>query len=92
MASKPKATRKPNAALMKKLQPSEKLASVIGPDPISRGQAMKKIWEYFKANKLNHGREIDADEKLKPIVVIDGQSVDRINMFQVGKIVSQNLK
>jgi chromatin remodeling complex protein RSC6 len=75
------------AAVSKEFKPSPELAAVIGDKPISRPQATKKIWEYFKKNKLNKGREITADEKLKPIF-----GKPKITMFEVGGILNQHLK
>ncbi len=73
-------------ALDKLYKPSAGLAAVIGPDPITRGQATKKIWDYFKANKLNKGREISADDKLRPLF-----GKEKISMFEVGKILNGHL-
>jgi len=82
--------RKMNAAFkkqaMKPYQPSEKLAAVIGPKPISRPQAVKKLWDYFKKHKLNKGREIKADAALKPVF-----GKPKITMFEVGKILNKHL-
>ncbi|HEY1907126.1 MAG TPA: hypothetical protein VGG91_13855 [Myxococcaceae bacterium] len=42
-AKKSGAKRKPNAAFMKELQPSEDLAQVIGNKPIPRTEVVKKL-------------------------------------------------
>jgi len=73
-------------ALDKKYKPSPTLAAVIGPESITRGQATKRVWDYFKANKLNKGREISADAKLKPLFL-----KDKITMFEVGGILNKHL-
>ncbi len=44
MAAKKKSTRKPNAAFMKPMQPSDKLAEVIGSKPLPRTEVTKKLW------------------------------------------------
>lgn len=75
------------AAVKKEYKPSETLAAVIGNSPISRPQATKKIWDYFKKNKLNKGREISADDKLKPLF-----GKPKITMFEVGGILNKHLK
>jgi SWIB-domain-containing proteins implicated in chromatin remodeling len=36
--------RKPNAAFMKPVQPSDKLAEVVGSKPIPRTEVTKKLW------------------------------------------------
>jgi chromatin remodeling complex protein RSC6 len=74
------------AALRAKFTPSEVLANVIGSGTITRQEALKKLWDYFKKNKLNKGRDISADEKLKPLF-----GKDKITMFEVGKILKDNL-
>jgi upstream activation factor subunit UAF30 len=51
-AAKKKSARKPNAAFMKALTPSSSLAAVVGSKAIPRTEAVKKIWVYIKANKL----------------------------------------
>ena len=69
-ATKAKTKRKPNAAFMKPMTPSSALAAVIGASPKPRTEVTKKIWEYIKKNKLqdsHNKRNINADEKLKPI-------------------------
>lgn len=83
--------RKMNAAfakaVSKEYKPSDTLAAVIGNKPISRPQATKKVWEYFKKHKLNKGREITADDKLKPLF-----GKGKITMFEVGGILNKHLK
>jgi chromatin remodeling complex protein RSC6 len=75
------------AAMKKEYTPSDILAAVIGDKPVSRPQATKKVWDYFKKNKLNKGREITADEKLKPLF-----GKPKITMFEVGGILNKHLK
>lgn len=97
MAAKPKKTtakkakRKPNAAFMKAMTPSAELAVVVGSKPMPRTQAIKKIWEYIKKNKLQNPknmRNILADENLK--VVFGGKK--EVTMFQLAGIVGKHLK
>ncbi len=84
------AKRKPNAALMVPLSVNEKLAAIIGNKPLSRGQIVKKLWEYFKKNKLQdpkNKRMINADALLKPLF---GKA--QVSMFEIGGIISKNVK
>ncbi len=86
-ASKP--ARKPNAAFMKPLTPSAELAAVIGSEPLPRTEVTKKIWEYIKKHDLQdpaNRRNINADEKLKPLF---GKS--QVSMFELTKIVNGHL-
>lgn len=82
--------RKPSSALMKEFKPSAELAAVIGEQPISRSQAVSKLWKYFKANDRQNPenkRNLLADEKLRPLF-----GKDEITMFEIGRIVNENLE
>jgi chromatin remodeling complex protein RSC6 len=88
--TKKKSARKPNAAFMKALTPSATLAEVIGAKAVPRTEAVKKIWDYIKANGLQdraNRRMINADDKLKP--VFGGKK--QISMFELAKQLSKNL-
>src|SRR3954452_16802187 len=39
-------------ALQRPLQPSEALAAVVGPGPLSRGEVLSKVWDYIKSHNL----------------------------------------
>lgn len=89
-AAKKKSARKPNAAFMKALTPSSSLAAVVGSKAIPRTEAVKKIWVYIKANKLQDNknrRMINADDKLKP--VFGGKA--QVSMFDMAKHLSKHL-
>ena len=81
---------KPNA-LQQPLTPSPELSAVIGSqDQLPRGEAVKKVWEYIKANKLQDpadGRKINADDKLKKVM-----GKDQVTMFEMNKYLAQHLK
>ena len=84
-------TRKPNAALMKPVQPDEKLAAIVGSTPIPRGELTKKLWDYIKEHKLQDATKktlINADASLK--AVFDGKS--QVTMFEMTKLVSGHIK
>ena len=90
-APKKKSARKPNAAFMAPLTPSATLGDVIGAKPVARTEAIKKIWDYIKKNKLQdtaNKRNINADAKLK--VLFDGKS--QVSMFDLAKIINKHLK
>jgi upstream activation factor subunit UAF30 len=87
----PKKKRTPNAAFMAALNPSPALAEVIGSKPVPRTDMIKKIWDYIKKNNLQdktNKRMINADAKLKTLFA--GKS--QVSMFDLAKIVSQNVK
>ncbi|HEV2847257.1 MAG TPA: SWIB/MDM2 domain-containing protein [Thermoanaerobaculia bacterium] len=76
---------------MAPLQPDDKLAAVVGKDPLPRTEVTKKIWEYIRENNLqdpNDKRTIRADAKLK--AVFDGK--DSVTMFELTKLVNAHLK
>lgn len=90
-APKKKSARKPNAAFMAPLTPSATLGEVIGAKPVARTEAIKKIWDYIKKNKLQdtaNKRNINADAKLKAL--FDGKS--QVSMFDLAKIINKHLK
>jgi upstream activation factor subunit UAF30 len=89
-AAKKKSTRKPNAAFMKALTPSAALGAVIGTKGVPRTEAVKKIWDYIKKNKLQDAknkRMINADDKLK--VVFGGKG--QVSMFDMAKHLAKHL-
>lgn len=88
---KKKAARKPNAAFMKPVTPSETLSAVVGSKPIPRTEVTKKLWAYIKKNGLQdkkNKRMINADANLK--AVFGGKT--SVNMFAMTKLVSKHLK
>ncbi|HEX8295256.1 MAG TPA: SWIB/MDM2 domain-containing protein [Chthoniobacteraceae bacterium] len=85
------AARKPNAALMKPVQPDELLAKVVGSKPLSRGELTKQLWVYIKKNNLQDEKKktnINADEALK--AVFNGKK--QVTMFEMTKLVSGHIK
>ena len=82
--------RKANPALMRPLKLSAALEAVVGKGPLPRGQVVKKLWEYIKANGLQdqvNKRNINADDKLK--LLFGGKSM--VNMFEMTKLVSAHM-
>lgn len=82
--------RKANPALLKPLTLSAELEAVVGRGPLPRGQVVKKLWEYIKANGLQsqaNKREIIADALLLPL--FGGK--DKVDMFEMTKLVSAHM-
>ncbi len=82
--------RKANPALLKPMNLSSELEEVVGKGPMSRGEVVKKIWEYIKKHDLQNPankRNILADDKLKPIFGGKGE----VTMFEMMKLVSGHL-
>lgn len=83
--------RKANPALMKPLALSAELEAVVGKGPMPRGQVVKKMWEYIKANDLQNPankRNILADAKLLPLF----GNKKEVTMFEMTKLVSGHMK
>jgi chromatin remodeling complex protein RSC6 len=83
--------RKPNAAFMKPMNPTAALGAVIGTGAMPRTEVTKKIWIYIKKHNLQdkkNRRNINADEKLKP--VFGGKA--QVSMFEMTKLVNKHLK
>ena len=83
--------KKANAAFMKPLTPSEKLAVVVGSKPLPRTEVVKKLWAYIKKHDLQdkkNRRNINADASLK--AVFGGKGT--VNMFEMTKLVNRHLK
>jgi upstream activation factor subunit UAF30 len=81
-----KGKRKPSAAFMKPVQPDEKLAVIIGKDPVPRTEVTKKLWDYIRSHNLqdpSNKTRIIADENLK--AVFDGR--EQVTMFEMTKLV-----
>lgn len=82
--------RKANPALLKPLKLSAELEAVVGPGPLPRGQVVKKLWEYIKANNLQNPenkRNILADDKLKALFGGKGE----VTMFEMTALVSKHI-
>ena len=65
------------------------LAAVIGNEPVARPEAVKKMWEYIKANNLQDPKDkrtIVADDKLRAVL-----GADSIGMFKLAGIVGQHV-
>lgn len=83
--------RKANPALLKPMNLSADLEEVVGKGPMSRGEVVKKIWDYIKKHNLqnpSNKRNILADDKLKKIFGGKGE----VTMFEMTKLVSSHLK
>jgi upstream activation factor subunit UAF30 len=86
-----KGKRKPNAAFMAPLHPSEALAAVAGSAALPRTQFVKKLWAYIKKHSLQDKKQkrmINPDDKLAKIF----GSSKSIDMFQMMKHLKKHLK
>merc|ERR1719240_2626093 len=89
-----KAAAKKNVAAMKKKgigifapkKLSEPLAAICGGKTMLRTEVTKKIWMYIKKNKLNEGRIIKPDAKMKAVF-----PVASLDMLKMAGYVSKHL-
>lgn len=93
-AAKPKAAkkaaRKPNAAFMAALKPSEALAAIIGSKPLPRTEIVKSLWAYIRKQGLQdktNKRMINTDEKFKAIA----GGAKQISMFDLAKLIGKQV-
>jgi chromatin remodeling complex protein RSC6 len=92
MAEAPtKAKRQPSAAFLKPVQPDEKLAAIIGPEPLARTEITRKLWDYIRSHNLQDPENktfIKPDDLLKE--VLGGK--DKVSMFEMTKLVFSHVK
>lgn len=70
---------------------SPELAALVDAKTLTRGEVMKKLWEYIKANNLqdpNDKRMIVPDKKLAALF----GSSEPLNMFKLSAIIAKHLK
>lgn len=79
-----------NAGLSKPMTLTPELQEIVGQGPMPRTEVTKALWKYIKEHNLQdpaNKRTIVPDEKLKK--VLEGQ--DRVNMFDMTKLVSKHM-
>ena len=87
-AAKTTAAKTPRKAAAGKA-PSAALAAVIGNEPVARPEAVKKMWEYIKANNLQDPKDkrtIVADDKLRAVF-----GKDSAGMFELAGLLGNHL-
>ena len=72
------------------LEPDKKLAAIVGDSPRTRGEIIRKFWDYINERGLQDTdrRMINADKDLQ--LVLGGKK--QVNIFQVATLVSKHLK
>jgi chromatin remodeling complex protein RSC6 len=96
-AKKKTSKRKPNPFMRPPVQrdavqPDDKLAAIVGSQPLTREELTKKLWDYIKKHgcqdKNKRQAIINADDLLRP--VFNGES--QVSMDQMAKLVSMHLR
>lgn len=70
--------------------PTLELAHIVGSKPLSRGEAMKRVWDYIRKHNLQdpeNRRMIRADDNLR--AVFDGNA--QLSMFEMTAYISRHL-
>jgi chromatin remodeling complex protein RSC6 len=91
MATAKKSAGAANTGFMAPLQPDDKLAAVVGKEPLPRTEVTKRVWDYIREHNLQDPKDkrtIRADDKLRP--VFDGKN--SVSMFEMTKLVNGHLK
>ena len=86
-----KSKRTPSAAFLKPVRPDEKLAMIVGAEPLPRTDLTRKVWDYIREHNLQDQEQktfINADENLKE--VFNGK--ERVSMFEMTKLVFGHVK
>merc|ERR1719453_1126338 len=65
---------------------SKDLAAICGSAKLPRTEVTKKIWAYIKAKKLNDGRIVKPDDKLKAVF-----PVAKLDMLKMPAYVSKHM-
>jgi len=66
---------------------SADLAAITGKNKMPRTEVTKSIWAYIKKNKLNKGRTIHPDAKLKKVL-----PANSLSMFKMPGMLSKHIK
>jgi chromatin remodeling complex protein RSC6 len=70
--------------------PTPELAHIVGSSPLTRGDAMKRVWDYIKKHDLQdpeNKRRIRADANLLPIF----ENNESLSMFEMTAYISRHL-
>merc|ERR1712216_761882 len=66
---------------------SADLAAITGKNKMSRPDMTKALWAYIKKNKLNNGRTIRPDAKLKKVL-----PANSLSMFKMPGMLNKHIK
>ena len=72
------------------LTPSAELAAIVGDEPLTRTEIVKRVWTYIKAHRLQDpadGRVILPDAKLRAVF-----GRDRVDMLTMMGLLSPHLR
>ncbi len=76
--------------MLKRLQPSEELAAIVGDEPVSKAQVVEELWGYIRENGLQDARNprrINADDNLRRIC----GGKDQMTLLEFTRLVNRYL-
>ncbi|XP_010275139.1 PREDICTED: upstream activation factor subunit spp27 [Nelumbo nucifera] len=88
-SSRTTASAKAQTGIFKVVPVSPALRKFIGAPEVSRGDAVKKVWEYIKENNLQNPankKEIRCDDKLKSIF----EGKDTVGFLEIATLLSRH--
>ena len=88
--SKPAETTKARGGIAQQVTPSAELSAIVGNEPLTRAELIKRVWDYIKSHDLqdaNDRRQINADATLKKVL-----GKDQVSMFEMTKLINQHVK
>merc|ERR1719274_580885 len=80
------AAKKKGIGLFAPVKLSASLAAICGGTKMTRPEAIKKLWAYIKAKKLNEVRIIKPDDKLKAVL-----PVAKVDMLKMAGMISKHI-
>merc|ERR1712196_531664 len=86
-AKKKKKKKKKSIGLFATKTLSADLAAICGKTKLSRPEMTKALWGYIKKNKLNKGRTITPDAKLKKVLPSNS-----LSMFKMAGMLKKHIK
>jgi chromatin remodeling complex protein RSC6 len=89
-SSHPKPRQPLRGGVLKPAMPDAALAAIIGQQPLSRSEVVRKVWDYIRQHNLQDPADrtyIKPDDNLRR--VLDGET--RVGMFEMTKRVFKHL-
>ena len=83
--------RKPNPPFVRSVQPDDKLAAIVGSQPLTREELTEKLFNYIKKHGCQDKKNrpiVNADDLLRPI--FNGKS--QVTMVEMATLVSMHLR
>ncbi|MDX1654015.1 MAG: SWIB/MDM2 domain-containing protein [Candidatus Competibacteraceae bacterium] len=76
--------------LSKQVTPSAELSAIVGPEPLTRAELTKRVWDYIKRHDLQDSqnrRQINPDDSLAKVL-----GPKPVTMFEMTKLINQHVR